>query len=82
MAAMLHGLPVIGTRGSMTDKLWAGVEGVTLLPRACSATFARAALGLAENKDMRIKHGHLNKEYYEANFSWENIVNIFMKAIQ
>ncbi len=79
MAAMQHGLPVVGTRGKMTDAFWADVEGIKLVPTTTIRGLSEAVLSLASNRNLRKTRGLQNRDYYEAHFNWDRIAKSFWR---
>ena len=75
MAGMQHGMPVVGTKGYMTDLFWDGVPGVTLVPVSQKSKFNEEVLELCNNQHLRNLHGKQNQIYYENNCTWEKIAN-------
>jgi len=75
MAGMQHGLPIVGTKGYMTDLFWDGVPGVTLVPVSQKSKFNEEVLELCNNQHLRNLHGKQNQIYYENNCTWEKIAN-------
>jgi glycosyltransferase involved in cell wall biosynthesis len=82
MAAMQHALPVVGTRGMMTEAFWSEVQGVGLVPVMASRRFSRLVLTLASDRKLREIYGHCNRDYYRANFSWDHISRKFLELVQ
>lgn len=72
MAAMQHGLPVVGTRGDMTDAFWEQVPGVVITRRA-RADFAAAVLKLCADGRLRRRLGDSNRACYSDRFAWKRI---------
>ena len=82
MAALEHGLPVIGTRGHMTDAFWREAEGVILVEKKSVAGFVDAVLTLARDRQMRDWCGHLNKGYFRDRFTRAELMRCFLGAVQ
>ena len=78
IAALAHGLPVVGTRGPYTDDFWGDVAGVTLLHRWPRRAFARATADLAGNEPLLQKQGRANRELFESRFAWDRVVEAFL----
>jgi glycosyltransferase involved in cell wall biosynthesis len=75
MAALQHGLPVVGTQGFLTDSLWADTAGaVTLTPVDRPDEFARAVVQLAADADLRRAAGKAARALYESSFDWPRVV--------
>ena len=81
MAAMQHGLPVVGTRGPMTDDFWSGVEGVKLVRKDSDDAFCRAVEALCVHAQMRLEKGRYNRDYYESHFTWQRIGEVFLREV-
>jgi len=79
ITAMQHGLPVVGTKGQMTDDFWSEVLGVKMVPLGSPALYANTVLELALNPGLREEHSRLNKEYFNKNFTWEKISKKFLQ---
>jgi glycosyltransferase involved in cell wall biosynthesis len=82
MAAMQHGLPVVGTRGMMTEAFWSTVQGVSLVPLTAIRRFSKLVLTLASDRQLREIRGQCNRDYYRANFSWDYISRKFLELVQ
>ncbi|HUI44632.1 MAG TPA: glycosyltransferase family 4 protein [Nitrospirota bacterium] len=82
MAAMQHGLPVVGTWGSMTDAFWKDMQGVSCVELSSPRRFAEVVLKTASDNSLRQMHGLYNRNYYCANLTWEHIAEVFLKALQ
>lgn len=81
MAAMNHALPVVGTRGYMTDRFWGGVEGVLLAQQNDIAGFVDMVVALAGDPLRRQLLGKANRKYFLAHFSREVIVQQLIDAL-
>jgi glycosyltransferase involved in cell wall biosynthesis len=81
MAALRHGLPVVGTRGFMTDQFWVEVPGVTLTSMPGKKRFSAAVLNLATDPKLRKIHGNSNQDYFQQCFTWEKIAQTFLQGI-
>jgi glycosyltransferase involved in cell wall biosynthesis len=82
MAAMGHGLPVIGTRGVMTDSFWANGPGVALFEESAVEDFAERVVALCRDGGLRREMGSQNAQYILAHLAWPKIAAGFMNAIQ
>ncbi len=74
MAALQHGLPVVTTRGLNTEPAFVAGLPVLLCSTNKPADFVRLVVELADNKALRQELGQKALNYYQANFSWEKIV--------
>ncbi len=81
MAALEHGLAVVGTRGYMSDDLWNNVEGVILADVNDARGFCEAVLSLARDPHRRRRIGHANREYFSKQFAWSRIADELIKAV-
>jgi glycosyltransferase involved in cell wall biosynthesis len=71
MAALQHGLPIVGTDGQLTDRLFrASSRALRLLPVARRDLFADTALRLALRRDERETLGRAGRELYADHFDW------------
>jgi hypothetical protein len=71
MAALQHGLPIVGTDGSMTGPTMRSArEALTLTPAADADAFAAAALGLALDPERRARQGAAARRLYERDHDW------------
>lgn len=83
-AAMGHGLPVIGTRGVMTetDRFWNDVPGVALVDERAVEDFAEGVLAFCRDGGQRQSMGSQNADYFRANLTWPTIAAKFSSAIR
>lgn len=79
LAALQHGLSVVGTKGYLTDPSMAYIPGLILTSGI--KEFSQAVTKLSTNPKLRQHLGEKNKLYYEENFGWEKISNILNKEI-
>jgi glycosyltransferase involved in cell wall biosynthesis len=71
MAALAHGIAVLGQRGASTDSvLTAAADALVLTPAGNREAFAQAAVGLAANPDRLTQLGAAGKLLYESRFDW------------
>jgi glycosyltransferase involved in cell wall biosynthesis len=70
MAALQHGIAVVGTRGFLTDELFVRSESLELVEVDDEAGFAAAAVRLASSSDERAKLGEAGRKLYERRFDW------------
>jgi glycosyltransferase involved in cell wall biosynthesis len=82
MAALQHALPVVATRGHLTDRqlLEAG-DALRLVPVARADLFAEAARALAAEPAARVSLGRAGRSLYERAFSWERTAMRLMNAL-
>lgn len=81
MAAMEHGLPVVGTRGYMTDMLWRNIDGVICVEQSDVIEFTSAVRNLALDSERRRKLGISNQKDFYSKFTWKHILEKFIRAI-
>jgi glycosyltransferase involved in cell wall biosynthesis len=81
MAAMQHGLPVIGTETPMTDAMWRQLQGIILHPRRDSIRFSRSVLDLARNGEARLAMGESNQDFFNRFFTWPVIAEAFLTEV-
>ncbi|MBI3780394.1 MAG: glycosyltransferase [candidate division NC10 bacterium] len=72
IAAMAHGLPLVTTRGQLTDPLFEGSP-MVLIPAADSEQFAQAAADLAADAGRREDLGRRTRAFFDQHFSWKII---------
>jgi glycosyltransferase involved in cell wall biosynthesis len=71
MAALAHGLPVLGLRGVSTDSsLLEHPEALTLTPVRDTAAYARAAVELTSDADRLRAAGEAARRLYSDQFDW------------
>lgn len=81
IAAMQHGLPVIGTRGTMTDAFWRDARGILLIPMPGKQNFADAVLKLVQSTEARKEMGGHNLVYHNTHFTWDIIASKFLNTV-
>ncbi len=83
MAALQHGLPVIGTDGSATDRILRGQHGQALLLAAVGDIdgFAAHASELQRNVELRACLGMQAQKLYEAEFAWDKIAARLLRGM-
>lgn len=82
MAALEHALPVVGTRGYMTDPFWIDVEGVKLIDSGDILGFSRAVVALASDPQLRRRLGDANRDYFLKHFTWVEIISRLLGSLQ
>jgi glycosyltransferase involved in cell wall biosynthesis len=80
MAAMQHGLAVVGTRGPMTDGFWERVPGVRVTP-SDEGAFVAAVAEVAGDASLRAGMGSSNEQHYRAFFDWPHIARAVLAEI-
>ena len=81
MAALQHGLPVVGTEGPMTDDLWVDAQGVTVIKAGDVAGLSCAVLGLCRDPDRRRRAGEQNAALFNRWATWPRVVDTFLRSI-
>jgi glycosyltransferase involved in cell wall biosynthesis len=81
MAALEHALPVVGTKGALTDSFWSALAGVMMVDIANAADFAAAVAVLCPDRRRQQTHGLQNAKYYREQLAWPNIAQKFLGAI-
>jgi glycosyltransferase involved in cell wall biosynthesis len=82
MAALQHGLPVVGTHGRLTDPtLRAEAKAIRLVPVGRPDLFAEAAVELANDARERRTIGERARALYERCFDWPVIARRLVGAI-
>jgi glycosyltransferase involved in cell wall biosynthesis len=70
MSALQHGVPVVGTRGHLTDDIFLRAPGLQLAEPDQPDRFAAAVTGLVRDPDRRARLGADGRGLYEASFDW------------
>jgi glycosyltransferase involved in cell wall biosynthesis len=70
MAAMQHGLAIIGTHGELTDSILSESGALELVPRGDLNGFAQAAVALATDTGRRERLGACAASLYRREFDW------------
>lgn len=79
LAALQHGLPVVGTKGYITDPLMSQIQGLVLTSGA--KKFLEEVINLSTAPALRRFLGDKNKLYYNENLGWGKLSNTLIKAI-
>jgi glycosyltransferase involved in cell wall biosynthesis len=79
MAALQHGLPVVGTDGELTDDLLRANLALTPVDRP--DLFAAAVAELANDAGVRAQAGARARRLYEQSFDWPVIANHLLVAL-
>jgi glycosyltransferase involved in cell wall biosynthesis len=75
MAALQHGLPVVGTAGHLTDDVLKRAPGLVLVGVDQPRRFADAVGDLARDERRRAELGADARKLYEENFDWPVLVS-------
>jgi glycosyltransferase involved in cell wall biosynthesis len=70
MAALQHGIAVLGTKGFLTDELFLRGECLELVAVDDEEGFVAAAVRLALSQDRRRSLGEAGRNFYERTFDW------------
>ncbi len=82
MAALQHGLPVVGTAGEATEPvLRDATEALILVPAGRPDLLAKAALSLASDFDRRVRMGKAAQEFYQSTFDWNIIAERLLSIL-
>jgi glycosyltransferase involved in cell wall biosynthesis len=82
MAALQHGLPVVGTSGPLTDPILGDAgPALRLIDVGDDAGFAEAAAELAADPEQRRSAGGAARRLYERNFDWPVTADRLLAAI-
>ena len=81
MAAMQHGLPVVGSRTPMTEHYWDNLKGVRLTPMRHARAFAGQVLALSRDRAARELMGRANREYFLGHFTWPAISQTLLDSV-
>ena len=83
MAALQHGLPVVGTDGRLTDDvLRRAGDALTLVPADDPRRLAAAVRWLGGDADQRLARGAAGRELYEDSFDWPVISATLVAALR
>jgi glycosyltransferase involved in cell wall biosynthesis len=82
MAALQHGLAIVGTRGANTDSELASAAAISLEPVEDPDAFAEAALRLALHRSLRERQRALARELFERRFDWAVIARRLVAALE
>ncbi|MFO0810546.1 MAG: glycosyltransferase family 4 protein [Gemmataceae bacterium] len=74
MAAIANGVPVVTSDGDLTEPVWRGVPGITLVPAGEDLRLGDAASKLLANPATLAELRHSVREFYERHFSMERTV--------
>jgi glycosyltransferase involved in cell wall biosynthesis len=82
MAALQHAVPVVATRGPLTDsELVAAGDALRLVPVTRAELFAQATLALAEDPAARLRVGRAGRSLYDRAFSWERTAAQLLRVL-
>ena len=84
MAALQHGVPVVGTRGHHTDPELIAVDGNALLlaPAGDISAFDAAVLRLASNPSLRDEIGAQGAQLFNRRYAWPAIAANLMEILR
>jgi glycosyltransferase involved in cell wall biosynthesis len=78
MAALEHGVPVVTTRGAMTEPVWHESQGVATAPEGDAEALACLAAGLLADPARRARLGELGRQTYLRHFALERVVETLL----
>jgi glycosyltransferase involved in cell wall biosynthesis len=82
MAALQHGLPIVGTAGPLTDAILRRPgSGLSLTAVGDRGAFAAAVLALSADADARESSGAASRRLYERNFDWPVVAETLLSAL-
>lgn len=81
IAALQHGLPVVGTEGPMTDRFWRDAPGVVLTSMLGKNRFADAVYDLTTSEERRVTLGQQNRRLFEERLTWPRIAGTLLEAL-
>jgi glycosyltransferase involved in cell wall biosynthesis len=82
MAALQHGVPVVGTSGFLTDRIFRDAANqLRLVPVESPQAFAAAAVHLVSNPVERVALGTAGRELYERSFDWPVIAKELLSRL-
>lgn len=83
MAALQHGLPVVGTDGPSTDPMLRDpATGILLVPVGHRSAFARTARALASDETLRAARAIQARALYEREFDWSIISDRLVRSLE
>ncbi len=74
MAALQHGVPVVGTAGHLSDDVLRDAPGLTLVAIGAPDDYARAVASLVRDGERRAELGAAGRQLYERSFDWPVLV--------
>jgi len=82
MAALQHGLPIVGTVGPLTDRLLLEeARSLRLVPADRRAAFVEAVVDLARHPEERLAVGDAARSLYESTFDWPVLARRLLTAL-
>ncbi len=81
VAALAHGLPVVGTRGPSTDPVVGESPACALAPVGAPAELVVALRAAASDADRRRRMGRAARELYDAHFTWTAIAAAYRRHL-
>lgn len=74
LAPLRHGLPVVSTRGYLTEPLWDEAEAVLMAPAANPSAFVQETLRLIHDTNLRTSLSKRSLTFYQKHFATEVIL--------
>jgi glycosyltransferase involved in cell wall biosynthesis len=82
MAALQHGIPVVGTDGPLTDALLRqSSDALRLVPVQQRNRFAREVAALAASEEDRIALGRAGRKLYRSRFDWPVLTDRLLETL-
>jgi glycosyltransferase involved in cell wall biosynthesis len=82
MAALQHGIPVVGTDGPLTDAvLRQSSDALRLVPVEQRDRFAREVAALAASEEDRLALGQAGRKLYRSRFDWPVLADRLLEAL-
>ncbi len=81
-AALLHGLPILTTKGKLVDDLFVHGENVYLVPAGNAEAFSQGLRELARHPDLRARLGRGARTLYDSHFDWDVIAHQVVRVAQ
>ncbi len=81
-AALLHGLPILTTRGKRLDDIFVHGENIYLVPRGDADAFADGLLELARCPRLRDRLARGARTLHDAHFAWDVIARQVARVVE
>lgn len=81
VAALAHGLPVVGTRGASTDPVLSESEACALVPVGAPVELVARLRALAADAGGRARMSRAARALYEAHFTWDTIAGAYQRHL-
>jgi glycosyltransferase involved in cell wall biosynthesis len=80
MAGLAHGIPIITTKGRLTEPLWEESDAIVLVPAADWRALVENAISLLSHADVRSRLAVAGRELYIQNFSLARTITTLRSA--